>query len=113
MIKKVAFPERLWLRLPEERPKLRPYLEKAKSLRSECGCTMGGIFLTAAFVFLILDSLYFHEIRSAGWLTTLLRGTALVLGANILGKVIGIALARVRLGLVYRELRLQYPMERG
>ena len=74
---------------------------------------MGGIFLVATFICLILDGLYFHEISSAGWMTTLLRGTALVFGASILGKAIGIAIARLRLGLVHREVRLRYPMERG
>ncbi len=113
MTKKVAFSERLWLTMPDERPKLQPYIEKAKLFRNECGCTMGGFFLVATFVCLILDGLYFHVISGVGWITTLLRGAALVFGASILGKVIGIAIARLRLGLVYRELRLQYPTERG
>jgi hypothetical protein len=112
-MKKMTFPERLWLALPHERPTLQPYVEKATAFRNECGCTMGGIFIVTMFVCLIMDRLYFHEISGAGWITTLLRGIALVFGASILGKLIGIAIARLRLAWVHRELRLRYPTERG
>ena len=38
-------------------------------------------------------------------------GAALVFGAGILGKIIGIAIARIRLGLLYRELRIRFSAE--
>ena len=36
-----AFLERLWHALPNERDRLRPYVEKAKAYRNECGCVTG------------------------------------------------------------------------
>lgn len=101
----------LWRALPDEREKLGPYVEKAKSYRNECGCAMGGGFLIGSLVLLILYRVFFNAVSSGHWFTTTLRGTALVFGACILGKVTGIAIARIRLGLLYRELRIRYHTE--
>jgi len=32
---------RLWAEFPAERETLRPYVDRAKSYRNECGCAMG------------------------------------------------------------------------
>jgi hypothetical protein len=103
--------EQLWRALPDEREKLRPYVEKAKSYRNECGCAMGGIFLIGALALLILDGLSFHGISGGGWLARALCGSAFVFGASILGKAIGIGVARMRLALVYRKVRIRYHIE--
>jgi hypothetical protein len=91
--------DRLWIDLPAEREALRPYIERSKSLRNDCGCAMGGGFLTGALLIVILDGLFFHRITGRGLLNSGLRGTALAFGASVAGKVIGIGVARLRLGM--------------
>jgi VIT1/CCC1 family predicted Fe2+/Mn2+ transporter len=105
------FLERLWQALPNERDTLHPYVEKAKGYRNECGCMMGGAFFIGALTLLICDFLFFHQIVGGNWLAAVLRIAAFVLGASMLGKAIGISIARIRLALTYRELRLRYPVE--
>lgn len=105
-----AFLERLWHALPNERDRLRPYIEKAKAYRNECGCVMGGVFFVGALVLLILDSLFSHQITNGSWVGATLRGVAVAFVASLLGKAIGIGIARLRLVLTYRELRIRYPM---
>jgi hypothetical protein len=100
--------EQIWKTSPDEREKLRPYVERAKSYRNECGCEMGGVFFTGAVVIVILDLFLIHGISGGGWLTGALRGSAFVFCASLLGKAIGIGVARLRLALMYKELRHQY-----
>jgi hypothetical protein len=104
--------QRLWRALPEETDKLRPYVEKVKSYRNECGCAMGGVFLIGSLLLLVVDGLFFNGIIGGHWLTTALRGTAFAFGASIAGKATGIGVARIRLALMYRELRIRYDTER-
>jgi hypothetical protein len=110
-IRNAVLLERLWQALPNERDRLRPYVEKAKAYRNECGCVMGGVFFIGALALLVLDGLYFHEITDGGWVGATLRGAALVFGASLLGKAIGIGIARLRLALTYRELRTRYAIK--
>jgi len=105
------FLERLWQALPNERDKLRPYIERAKFYRNECGCIMGGTFFVGALAPLICDVLFLHQIGGGGWFGTALRGAAFVFGVSMLGKVIGIGIARMRLALTYRELRIRYRLD--
>jgi VIT1/CCC1 family predicted Fe2+/Mn2+ transporter len=105
-----AFLERLWHALPNERDRLRPYIEKAKAYRNECGCVTGGVFFVGALVLLILDGLFSHQITNGSWVGATLRGVAVAFVASLLGKAIGIGIARLRLVLTYRELRIRYPM---
>ena len=104
--------EQIWKTSPDEREKLRPFVEKAKSYRNECGCEMGGVFFTGAVVIVILDLLVIHGITDGGWLIGALRGSAFVFSASFLGKAIGIGVARMRLALMYRELHHQYRIAR-
>ena len=106
-----AFLERLWHALPNERDRLQPYVEKAKAYRNECGCVMGGVFFIGAFGLLIIDGLFSHQITDGGWVAATLRGAAFVFVASLLGKAIGIGIARLRLALTYRELRIRFRIE--
>jgi hypothetical protein len=85
-------------------------MEKAKAYRNECGCVMGGVFFVGALVLLILDGLFSHQITNGSWVGATLRGAAVAFVASLLGKAIGIGIARLRLVLTYRELRIRYPM---
>lgn len=97
--------DQLWRSRPDERERLGPYVDRAKALSSECGCAMGGAFMVAALVLVIA-----WEVRSGGpghatLMGRVLRDAAIVFGAGILGKLTGIAIARVRLRWLYHELR--------
>ncbi|MGB6415544.1 MAG: hypothetical protein WBF50_02965, partial [Pseudolabrys sp.] len=85
-------------------------IEKAKAYRNACGCVMGGVFFVGALVLLILDGLFSHQITNGSWVAATLRGAAFVFVASLAGKAIGIGIARLRLVLTYRELRIRYPM---
>jgi hypothetical protein len=105
-----AFLERLWHALPNERDALGPYVEKAKAYRNECGCVMGGVFFVGALALLVLDGLFSHQITNGSFVGATLRAAAFVFVASLLGKAVGVGIARTRLALTYRELRIRYPM---
>jgi hypothetical protein len=102
---------RLWRDLPGMRNELRPYFEKAKSYRNECGCAMGGGFLIAAIAVVLLHRIAFHPSRGGHLLMSILQEIAFVFVACILGKAIGIGIARIRLSLLYRKIRIRYQTE--
>jgi hypothetical protein len=103
--------DRLWRLLPEERPRLRPYVERAEAYRKDCGCSMGGAFLVGSFGLVILDGVLFGGFARGSVLTVVLRGAAWVFGATIIGKLVGIGIARFRLTRLYRRLRVEYHVE--
>lgn len=94
--------------LPDEREHLRPYIDRAKALSSECGCSMGGAFMVIALVLVVVHEVVSAGSAQAGVIGRLLRDGAIVFGAGITGKLTGLALARVRLVWLYRELRIRY-----
>ena len=71
---------------------------------------MGGAFAIGSMALLILRGVFFSH-TGGHWFVAVLQGTAFVFGACILGKGTGIGIARIRLGLLYRELRLRYHSE--
>ncbi len=93
---------------PNEREELLPYIEKAKQYSTECGCAMGARFLAAAFgIFLI----YFISVHNYGFVNILKQwglGMLFIFVSSILGKFIGIALARIRLELLYHQLLTRF-----
>lgn len=98
----------LWTALPAERENLRPYVGRAKSYRNDCGCTMGGIFVVGTLALLILYGLVFRGFDVQHWLLDMISAAACLLGAALIGKMIGIGLARIRLMLLGRDLRTRY-----
>ena len=94
--------------LPREREHLRPYIDRAKALSSECGCSMGGAFMVAALALVVGYEVVSAGSAQAGVISRVLRDGAVVVGASIAGKLTGLALARVRLAWLYRELRIRY-----
>jgi hypothetical protein len=105
--------EWLWETFPAEREHLRPYVERAKAHKNECGCTMGGMFLIVAVVVFALDTLLVGIIGGGSSLRTALYGSAFVLGSSLVGKAVGMGVARLRLLLLYRKLRIQYAVLGG
>jgi hypothetical protein len=101
--------ERLLRLFPDERVRLRPYVDRAKTFQNECGCAMSGFFMTGSLVALTLYGLLGH--RSSHLTRDVPVAVALVFGAGVLGKVVGVVIARLRLTLLYRRLRVEYSSE--
>lgn len=97
--------------LPEKRESLRPYVERAKFFRNECGCAMGGVFFVASLGFLILRCVFFTGFQASHSFVDVLLGAAFVLAASALGKLTGMGIARLRLALLYRRLRIGFSLE--
>jgi hypothetical protein len=104
--------DQLWRSFPEERENLRPYVQRAQAYSSECGCAMGGAFAVISLGFLILCAVLFNGIGTGTFLTDLACGLVTVIVSCGVGKLCGVALARVQLSLLYRRLRTQYA-DRG
>lgn len=103
--------ERLLRSFPEERESLRPYVDRANSYSNECGCSMGGAFLAGSLALVILNGFFFNALGKANLTTDVVLGTAFVFGAGIVGKLTGIGIARIRLAMLYRHLRIRYRVE--
>jgi hypothetical protein len=98
----------LWTAFPSESENLRPYIERAKAYRNDCGCTLGGIFVVGTFAALILYGFVFRGFELRHWLIDTVSAAACLLGAALVGKMTGIGLARIRLILLGHELRTRY-----
>jgi hypothetical protein len=103
--------ERLLSSRPDQREALRFYIQRAKALRNECGCAMGGAFLIGSIGLLIIYHLFLRDIGRMSLLTEVLAGVAFVVSAGMIGKVVGIGIARVRLAILYRGLRVRCRTE--
>jgi len=100
--------DELWRTRPSERGNLSPYAARAKAYRNECGCAMGAAFFGASLLFLIVRGAALHFEANGHRLSALFYATLLMLGAAMLGKTVGIGIARIRLLLLHRELRIRY-----
>lgn len=90
--------------LPEDSKDKTYYRDKIKAYSNECGCSMGATFLLGAVgvlaVYLCLATNWqdFHLTKG------LLLALTSIIGSSICGKLIGIAVARVRLLMLYRSI---------
>jgi hypothetical protein len=98
----------LWSAHPELRDKLLPYAERAKTYRDDCGCSMGSVFLAGALVVLTVRGLFCTSPVQGHWPAAFVRCAGIVFVAGVVGKAAGIGLARVRLGLLNRQLRRRF-----
>lgn len=105
--------DQLWRTHPSDREQLRPYVEKARAYRNECGCSMGAAFFSASILILIIRSAVFHFAVNGRWFMAIVQAIGMMLGAAILGKLLGIGVARIRLLLLYRDLQNRYRVQGG
>ncbi len=105
--------DQLWRTHLSDREELRSYAEKARAYRNECGCSMGAAFFSASIVILVIRSAVLHFAVNGRWFMAIVHAIVLMLGAAILGKLVGIGLARMRLLLLYRDLRNRYRVRGG
>jgi hypothetical protein len=101
--------QRLLATRPDERERLLPYVDKAKGLAGECGCAMAGAFLTAALIMVVVYALAFDGL-SPNFIADALLGAGFVFSAGVIGKLVGMGIARARLALLYLDLRRRFPL---
>jgi hypothetical protein len=85
---------------PERDPGIAELRSRVASLASDCGCSMGGIFLAAA---LTGAAIYFLIAGGLG-LSSGLLALAFVFAASVIGKLVGLAVARIRMLRLRRML---------
>ena len=83
------------------------YIEKIKKYRAECGCTLSGIFFIAAIAILGTHIFQAQDASQISNFKSIFYGFSFILISAFVGKVIGLALAGVKLQLLYIKLILQ------
>lgn len=77
------------------------YLEKAKKYSNECGCSLGGVGVVISMVIFVSYVLFASEISI---LKTFSIGLFFIFLSAIMGKLLGIGIAKARLLLLYKAL---------
>lgn len=81
-------------------------------LRTDCGCRTGAVvMLSCTGAWLIYSVL--SPVAGRTWQRAIVHGLAVLLASGIAGKLIGLALARVRLHLTVRRLRSNMGTAQG
>lgn len=86
--------------LPESDPRIGESRSRIASLANECGCTMGGTFFAAA----VAVSVTYFLIAGAPDLGSGLLAIGFVFVASVVGKLVGLSVARIRLLWLRRVL---------
>jgi hypothetical protein len=104
---------RILAAFPDREEELRPFIERAARYRHDCGCHMGGLFLISSIA---IATAYIALSTRSGPIEfgqQVLAGALFVVLATAVGKTVGIALARIRLALLHRELTRRYSIRGG
>ena len=100
------------LRSGMDRQQLVPYVDRVEKLQSECGCAMSGAFASVALLVAIAAGVARYSTVESPVRSVCLALLA-VFVAGLLGKGIGISIARIRLWLLYREMKHVYMHQVG
>jgi hypothetical protein len=104
--------ERLLTCFPQDRNEIRSHIRKAKKLKRDCGCSMGAAFLVGStFIFAVITAFVSSRLDRLSFAKYLLYGAIAVLTSTIVGKVTGIAIARIRLALLYKHLLSKHSIQ--
>lgn len=82
---------------PSERAEVHARMDR---YNRDCGCALGGVFTVAA----LLTVVVYIAVTAAFAIGVIGAGIAFVFASSLLGKVLGLAVAAVRLGLLRRSL---------
>jgi len=92
---------------PEMREEIAREVARAARLRNECGCTAGAAVALASLVAVLIE-FHTHPVWMPSLPARLGLGLGVVFVSALIGKVGGIAIARLRVALLYRRLRKKY-----
>jgi hypothetical protein len=82
------------------------YMDKIKKYSNECGCAMGGVFTIIAalfYVWYVVSTI--HDFSLFMMAKIIFFGMISILAAGLCGKIIGIAVARIKLLLLLHSLK--------
>jgi hypothetical protein len=97
---------------PDQRDRLLPFVDRAKRYNGECGCRMAAIFMLASIGLALVYVIAVRPHSDSHTRGTIVGALAFCFLASIVGKLTGIILARVRLLLLYRRVRVAFPSTR-
>lgn len=81
------------------------FISKIKVYKNECGCKLGGIFAISAIILCILYFLlFFNPVSVFAGIKMILWSAMAIVAAGLVGKGLGIALARIKLMVLYRKV---------
>lgn len=111
MIKLSAKIENLISSLPDDNTEKPLYRDSFKKYVHECGCSLGAKFLAisiAIFIVYVVYLIFFSDLETANILALGPLGIFFVFISGIVGKLIGIGIAKLKLALFYRNLIDKY-----
>lgn len=79
--------------LPDGDPRKAEFRSRTATLAQECGCTMGGVFFVGASVLAVASFIAAGQLSIGSGLLSI----GFVFAAALLGKLVGLGLARIRL----------------
>ncbi|MDG2570885.1 hypothetical protein P7L87_25370 [Vibrio parahaemolyticus] len=80
------------------------------SLRTDCGCGLGAIVMLGATGLWVAHTVV-APVAGRSWLSTVALGLLVVFTSTLIGKLLGIALSRIRFHFAVRSLRRRVPLE--
>ncbi len=86
-----------------DQPSKDRFVSKIKVYKNECGCKLGGIFAVSAIIICVLYSvLFFNPISVFANIKMIAWSAMVTMAAGLVGKGIGIGVARIKLMVLYR-----------
>jgi len=95
---------------PNDREEILLYVDRVMKYRYERGCSLGAKFLLAAIGIFLIYFFHSHDFGLANLLKEIPLGLLFIFTSSIIGKLIGIGIARLRLALLYRYLIGKYHL---
>ena len=80
------------------------------ALRTDCGCGLGAIVMLGATGLWVAHTVV-APVAGRSWLSTVALGLLVVFTSTLIGKLLGIALSRIRFHFAVRSLRRRVPLE--
>jgi hypothetical protein len=103
--------EKLLGSFPNDTEEILSYLDKVKKYSGECGCSLGAKFLVVSLGIFVIYFFAFNDFELANILKTILFGILFIFTSSIVGKLVGIWIARIRLALLYKFLIVKYQIQ--
>ena len=88
-----------------DQPSKDRFVRQLKTYKNECGCKLGGIFAISAIIICLMYSLLsFHRISVFAGIKMIFWSAIAIVAAGLVGKGIGIGVARLKLTALYRTV---------
>jgi len=96
---------------PEHSSHILQDMERIKQLSTECGCSMGAKFMLVSTGIVGIYIVFFNKFVFPKILMDILIGFTIIFVSSMIGKMLGIGLAKLRLTQLYRSLQSKYPIQ--